>query len=66
MKANQRSSFIRLSKKLKRKSKWNVQAEDGKKKGKCVGNGREKNSEKKSASVKQEELEVNNFIICFL
>ena len=64
MKAKTGSFFIHS---LNRKFiKWNVQAEDGKKKGKCVGNGREKNSEKKSASVKQEELEVNNFIICFL
>ena len=40
--------------------KWNAQVGDGRKKGKCVGNGNVRNLEKKSESVNSEEREVNN------
>ena len=57
MKTNSGKIFSHLN--FRKKFKWKEVQGVGKRKGKCAGNGREKNSEKKSASVKQEELEVS-------
>ena len=50
--------FIKIS--IRGKSKWNALQEDGKRDGKCAGNGKERDWKKKSVKENCEELEADN------